>query len=240
MSRLLCVGECMLELSERADGSIAKAFGGDSLNTAVYAARSGVDVAYLTALGDDPFSADMVAAWDAEGVDTGLVRRTPGRVPGLYWIKTDAAGERSFSYWRDQAPYRDLFRGRSGAGALADMRTMLGDDERTRLGQVVHLTRRVIERHTGRQRVAASRTDRWKMVDYLVGVSSLPECLTLVAFLPARLFGGAPAQAGHPHRLPQPVARWGLTTVVAVQAEPALELADPGLQRRNLCGLRLY
>ena len=121
MPRLLCVGECMLELSERADGSIAKAFGGDSLNTAIYAARSGADVAYLTALGDDPFSADMVAAWDAEGVDTGSVRRTPGRVPGLYWIKTDTAGERSFSYWRDQAPYRDLFRGRSGADALAEI-----------------------------------------------------------------------------------------------------------------------
>jgi 2-dehydro-3-deoxygluconokinase len=121
MARLLCVGECMLELSERADGSIAKAFGGDSLNTAIYAARSGADVAYLTALGDDPFSADMVAAWNAEGVDTGHVRRMPGRVPGLYWIKTDAAGERSFSYWRDQAPYRDLFRGRAGADALAKM-----------------------------------------------------------------------------------------------------------------------
>mgnify|MGYP005698480095 FL=1 len=60
---LICVGECMLELSERADGSIAKAFGGDSLNTAVYAARSGADVAYLTALGDDQFSAEMIAAW---------------------------------------------------------------------------------------------------------------------------------------------------------------------------------
>jgi hypothetical protein len=30
------------------------------------------------------------------------------------------------------------------------MRALLGDDERARLGQVVHLTRRVIERHAAR------------------------------------------------------------------------------------------
>tara|TARA_R110002096_G_scaffold123067_9_gene266391 strand:- start:378 stop:1232 length:855 start_codon:yes stop_codon:yes gene_type:complete len=112
----------MLELSERADGSIAKAFGGDTLNTAVYAARAGADVAYLTALGDDPFSAEMLTAWRAEGVDTGSVRRSKGRVPGLYWIKTDADGERTFSYWRDKAPYRDLFLGRDGGAAFSEMR----------------------------------------------------------------------------------------------------------------------
>ena len=119
---LICVGECMLELSERADGSIAKAFGGDSLNTAVYAARSGADVAYLTALGDDQFSAEMIAAWASEGIDTGKVRQVTDRLPGLYWIKTDATGERSFHYWRNQAPYRDMFQGASGADALADLR----------------------------------------------------------------------------------------------------------------------
>lgn len=119
---LVCAGECMLELSERADGSLVRSFGGDTLNTAVYAARSGASVAYLTALGDDPFSADMVQDWQVEGVATRLVRRAPGRVPGLYWIKTDAAGERSFHYWRDRAPYRDLFRGRDAAAALADLR----------------------------------------------------------------------------------------------------------------------
>lgn len=119
---LVSVGECMLELSERADGSIVKAFGGDTLNTAVYAARSGARVSYLTALGDDPFSDDMAAAWAAEGVGTSMVRRMEGRVPGLYWIKTDGRGERSFHYWRDAAPYRGLFRGPDAHAALADLR----------------------------------------------------------------------------------------------------------------------
>jgi 2-dehydro-3-deoxygluconokinase len=120
--QLVCVGECMLEMSERPDGSLAKAFGGDSLNTAVYAARSGARVSYVTALGDDPFSGEMVAALGDEGLATSAVRRVEGRVPGLYWIKTDGEGERSFHYWRDNAPYRDLFRGRSAASALADLK----------------------------------------------------------------------------------------------------------------------
>ena len=119
---LLCVGECMLELSERPGGRIAKAFGGDTLNTAVYAARSGAAVSYLTALGDDPFSDDMLAAWNSEGVGTATVRRLRGRVPGLYWIKTDERGERTFHYWREAAPYRDLFRGEHAQAALADLR----------------------------------------------------------------------------------------------------------------------
>jgi 2-dehydro-3-deoxygluconokinase len=32
-----------------------------------------------------------------------------GRLPGLYMIQTDAAGERRFHYWRDSAPVRQLF-----------------------------------------------------------------------------------------------------------------------------------
>jgi len=57
----------------------------------------------------------MILAWQAAGIGTGLVCRKAGRVPGYYWIKTDAAGERSFYYWRDAAPCRDLFCGAEAA-----------------------------------------------------------------------------------------------------------------------------
>ena len=40
---------------------------------------------------------------------TGLVERRPDRVPGLYAISVDAAGERSFTYWRDASAARTLF-----------------------------------------------------------------------------------------------------------------------------------
>ena len=99
----------MIELSEAAGGLMARSYGGDTLNTAVYLARLGVRVDYLTALGDDPWSEEMLSAWRAEGVGTDLVVRVPGRLPGLHIIKTDNGGQRTFYYWRDSSPARQLF-----------------------------------------------------------------------------------------------------------------------------------
>jgi 2-dehydro-3-deoxygluconokinase len=109
--RVVCLGECMIELRERPDGLLSRGFGGDTLNTALYLARLGVRVDYMTALGDDPHSDDMLRIWAEEGVGTRSVIRVPGRVPGLYLIQTDARGERRFSYWRDASPVRQLFDG---------------------------------------------------------------------------------------------------------------------------------
>ena len=109
MPKVACIGECMIELSEHPDGRITRAWGGDTLNTAVYLARLGVAVDYITALGDDAWSEDMLAGWRAEGVGTDRVLRMAGRLPGLYVIRTDAKGERCFSYWRDRAPAREIF-----------------------------------------------------------------------------------------------------------------------------------
>lgn len=113
---ILAVGECMLELNEAVSnepGSMRVAFGGDTLNTTIYLARllagRGHDIAYLTALGDDPYSAGMVAAWRDEGIATDRVHRLADRLPGLYAIRTSGDGERAFFYWRDQAAARELF-----------------------------------------------------------------------------------------------------------------------------------
>jgi 2-dehydro-3-deoxygluconokinase len=38
-----------------------------------------------------------------------MIARHPSRVPGLYAIRTDTKGERSFTYWRDQSAVRDFF-----------------------------------------------------------------------------------------------------------------------------------
>lgn len=109
MTRVACIGECMLELSGADSNAMTLSYGGDTLNTAVYLARLGVAVDYVTALGDDPYSDSIIAQWQAEGVGVERVIRAAGRVPGLYMIRTDEAGERQFFYWRDQAPVRDLF-----------------------------------------------------------------------------------------------------------------------------------
>jgi len=110
--RLCVLGECMLEvsaeelLSARVPAGLA--YGGDTLNTALYFARMGGVVGYLTALGDDGLSSWMLESWAAEGIDCGHVLRVDGGAPGMYLIQVDERGERSFVYWREQSPARQL------------------------------------------------------------------------------------------------------------------------------------
>jgi 2-dehydro-3-deoxygluconokinase len=108
MTRVASIGECMIELKQAGAGLYSRGFGGDTLNTAVYLARLGVAVDYITALGDDPLSAEMIAGWAAEGVGTDKVARLPGKLPGIYLIGTDAKGERRFFHWRENAAVRSL------------------------------------------------------------------------------------------------------------------------------------
>ena len=108
MTRVACIGECMVELKQADGGLFSRGYGGDTLNTAVYLARLGVDADYVTALGDDSLSDEMIAGWAAEGVGTKHVVRLPGKLPGLYMIQTDDKGERRFFHWRDSAAARSL------------------------------------------------------------------------------------------------------------------------------------
>ena len=108
MTRIACIGECMIELKQAGNGLFSRGYGGDTLNTAVYLARLGVAVDYITALGDDALSDEMISGWAAEGVGTGQVVRLPGKLPGLYMIETDARGERKFFHWRESAAARSL------------------------------------------------------------------------------------------------------------------------------------
>ncbi|MBS0242828.1 MAG: sugar kinase [Proteobacteria bacterium] len=118
--RAIAIGECMVELARGSDGRFGQSYGGDTFNTAVYLARAGVPVAYATALGDDTYSSGLVALAGREGVATDLVRIRPGRMPGLYLIETTASGERTFYYWRDRSPARELFDG-DDAGELVEV-----------------------------------------------------------------------------------------------------------------------
>lgn len=111
----------MIELARGpAAGEWRMGFAGDTANVAIYAARGGVDTGYLSALGDDPYSAELRDFLTAEGVDCSLVLTHPTRVPGLYAIRTDATGERSFTYWREQSAARGFFALSGSAAALAE------------------------------------------------------------------------------------------------------------------------
>ncbi|MEP4145621.1 MAG: sugar kinase [Halioglobus sp.] len=118
------IGECMLELT-RQDSQLASSslpmnlsYGGDTLNSAVYLARQGIAVDFVTALGDDPMSTWLVEQWRGEGVACDLVAYEANSVPGMYLIETDDLGERSFYYWRDNAPAKRLLDDAATAEAL--------------------------------------------------------------------------------------------------------------------------
>ncbi|WP_426446440.1 sugar kinase [Siccibacter colletis] len=107
--KIAVIGECMIELSQKGT-ELSRGFGGDTLNTSVYIARqvdaAALAVQYVTALGEDSFSQQMLDAWHAENVHTDLTQRLENRLPGLYYIETDSSGERTFWYWRNEAAAR--------------------------------------------------------------------------------------------------------------------------------------
>jgi 2-dehydro-3-deoxygluconokinase len=100
---LVGLGECMVELWS--DGPLEEAvtlrrgYGGDVLNSLVMASRLGARSAFVSRVGDDPFAAGLLAAWQAEGVDTSASPIVPG-INGVYFISVGAGGERSFTYRR--------------------------------------------------------------------------------------------------------------------------------------------
>ncbi len=107
-SRIVCLGEAMVELTPQ-HGRWNVHYGGDTLNVALHLTRMGHDVAYLTALGGDPFAGNMRRAWAREGMDVSLVLTDARRTTGLYSIDTDENGERHFSYWRGESAARAMF-----------------------------------------------------------------------------------------------------------------------------------
>jgi 2-dehydro-3-deoxygluconokinase len=112
MTSAICIGECMVELRPVEDGHLRRGFAGDAYNTAVYLKRSApdVDVAFLTATGDESLSDAMVATWRSEGISDRLVFRIPGERPALYLIETNAKGDRKFHYWRSETPAKEWLR----------------------------------------------------------------------------------------------------------------------------------
>ena len=105
------IGECMIELRELHRGGLSRGYGGDVLNTSVYLSRlmgGDATIRFTTLLGEDPFSLEMVTTWESEGINCDTVGRLTGRNAGLYFVRTDKIGERTFHYWRGQSAAREI------------------------------------------------------------------------------------------------------------------------------------
>lgn len=124
--KIAVIGECMIELSEK-NAAVNRGFGGDTLNTSVYIARqtdaSALAVHYVTGLGTDAFSQQMLESWQAEEVKTDLIQRMADRLPGLYYIETDDTGERTFYYWRNEAAAKFWLESEQSAAICEELAT---------------------------------------------------------------------------------------------------------------------
>lgn len=113
--QIAVIGEAMLELSHQTPTSLSLSFAGDTLNFAIYLSRllqnQAFNIHYVTALGQDPYSDQMLLNWQTEGLKTDLIRRIENKLPGLYLIRTDSKGERNFYFYRSNSAARDLFKG---------------------------------------------------------------------------------------------------------------------------------
>ena len=145
MPRIVLIGECMVELSPSEDGRYNLGFAGDTFNSAWHMRKilePEWTVQYLTNIGDDKLSGDMLRFMQESGIGTEQVHISNGKSCGLYVICLDN-GERSFSYWRDTSAARSLANDQTRlAGALTGAAcvvfsgitlAILTDDARSRL-----------------------------------------------------------------------------------------------------------
>ena len=115
MTKIAAIGEVMIELSpspsitDQDHKLLSVGYAGDTFNTAIYLARLGIETSYVTMLGDDPYSENIIKFLTHEEVGTQLIQQLPAETPGLYIIKNSSDGERSFYYWRDHSPATKIF-----------------------------------------------------------------------------------------------------------------------------------
>ena len=99
---IVAYGEPMVEFNQTGAGAgrlYLQGFGGDTSNFAIAAARQGARVAYLSALGDDPYGRLLRELWTREGVDHSAVATDPQGFTAIYFVTHDAAGHH-FQFFR--------------------------------------------------------------------------------------------------------------------------------------------
>ncbi len=97
---LVSLGECLVELRREAPGQYSQSFAGDVFNTLYYASRLGLRTGFISQFGSDHFTEGLIELCKQEGIDTSICKTHHFLPNGIYMIRTDDAGQPSFSFWR--------------------------------------------------------------------------------------------------------------------------------------------
>lgn len=126
---IVSLGEAMIEFNQTGGNSgrqYLQGFGGDTSNFAVAAARQGARVAYISAVGDDPYGRMLRELWTREGVDHASVSTDPTAFTAIYFVTHDTEGH-----------HFHFFRSGSAASRMTSAQLPL---ERIAAAKVLHLS----------------------------------------------------------------------------------------------------
>lgn len=109
-------GEVLIDmLSNRCTGDTAEGLetftkypGGAPANVAVAAAKLGVPAYHVGKVGKDPFGAFLLESLQAYNVSTEFVTESLNGKTALAFVSLDAGGERTFSFYDDNAAHNDF------------------------------------------------------------------------------------------------------------------------------------
>ncbi len=98
---ILALGEAMVEFNQSSKDrpDYLQGFGGDTSNFCIAASRQGARTGFVSAVGDDQFGRLLIDLWNAENVDTSMVRVDGGAPTGVYFVSHGLDGHR-FDYLR--------------------------------------------------------------------------------------------------------------------------------------------
>jgi len=103
---IISIGECMIEFSTNESlmhaECLHKYYGGDTLNTAVAAARLGSKTGYITRVGRDSFQTYLLDSWQAENIDTSNIKIVEG-YNGLYILSIQEESNKEFAFYRKKS-----------------------------------------------------------------------------------------------------------------------------------------
>ncbi|MGB3634919.1 MAG: carbohydrate kinase [Rubrobacteraceae bacterium] len=114
MGKIVALGEVVADIYRgEGDSSVEMLFtarpGGAPANVAVAASRLGAEAAFVGSVGDDLFGNFILDALEAEGVDTGGVRRCdPPTRTTLAFVEIDDEGDREFTFYRSDPAADEL------------------------------------------------------------------------------------------------------------------------------------